>query len=301
MSEPERLKPRVLRRIAIAVGLLLVTGAGFAWYVGEQLIAAQPAEMPPPPQDLRAQVVSFPSASGSTIHGWYSTGERGRGAVVLLHGVRANRMSMLSRAEFLSRLGYSVLLVDLQAHGESPGRHITFGDLESADAAAAVDFLRQRAPGERMGAIGVSLGAASLVLARKPAALDAVILESLYPTIEEALEDRLTLRLGSWGKIAAPLLLMQMELQLGVEAKRLQPIAHIANLGAPLLLIHGTLDRHTHLEEARRLFSVAGEPKSWWEVEGAAHVDMHRFAGERYEKRVSQWLGQHLQARALSE
>jgi fermentation-respiration switch protein FrsA (DUF1100 family) len=300
MREPAR-KPKFLRRIAIVIAILFVAGVGFAWFVGEQLIAARLVSMPPPPPALHAEAVNFPSASGSTIHGWYSAGERGSGAVLLLHGVRANRMSMVSRASFLNRLGYSVLLVDLQAHGESPGRNITFGDLESADATAAVDFLRRKAPGERVGAIGTSLGAASLVLATKRAALDAVVLESLYPTIEDAVENRLTLHLGSMGRVAAPFLLKQMELQLGVEAKRLRPIAHVADLGAPLLLIHGTLDRHTHLEEARRLFSAAREPKALWEVEGAAHVDLHRFAGKRYEMRVSRWLSQYLRGPAASE
>jgi uncharacterized protein len=297
MPEPAR-KPRVLRRIAIVIAVLGVAAAGFAWFVGKQLIVARPVSMPPPPEALRAKAVSFPSASGSTIHGWYSVGEHGKGGVLLLHGVRANRMSMVSRALFLNRLGYSVLLVDLQAHGESPGRHITFGDLESMDATAAVEFLRKRAPGERIGAIGVSLGAASLVLAEKPAAIDAVILESLYPTIEEAVEDRLTLRLGWLGRVAAPLLVTQMELQLGVKAKRLQPIAHVAELRAPLLLIHGTLDRHTRLDEARRLFSAAAEPKTWWQVEGAGHVDMHQFTTREYETRVSRWLERYLRSQS---
>jgi len=53
------------------------------------------------------------------------------GTIVLMHGVRANRLSMVRRAEMLHRAGYSVLLFDFQAHGESPGSHITMGYLES--------------------------------------------------------------------------------------------------------------------------------------------------------------------------
>jgi alpha/beta superfamily hydrolase len=51
-----------------------------------------------------------------------------------MHGVRANRLSMVERARFLSYAGYSVLLFDFQGHGESTGQHITFGYLESKDA-----------------------------------------------------------------------------------------------------------------------------------------------------------------------
>jgi pimeloyl-ACP methyl ester carboxylesterase len=71
--------------------------------------------------------------------------------------------------------GFAVLLFDFQAHGESPGRRITFGHLEAMDAAAALDFLEQRLPRERVGAIGASLGGAAAVLADPPLRVDALV------------------------------------------------------------------------------------------------------------------------------
>src|SRR5689334_22982872 len=59
------------------------------------------------PPDLHAQTVTFRSASGSNIHAWLVPGRRGLGAVLLLHGVGANRTSMLGRARFLSALGFT--------------------------------------------------------------------------------------------------------------------------------------------------------------------------------------------------
>ena len=60
-----------------------------------------------------------------------------KGAVILLHGVHANKKSMLSRARFLVAAKYSVPLIDLQIHGESEGDRITFGHLEFLDVAVA--------------------------------------------------------------------------------------------------------------------------------------------------------------------
>ena len=77
----------------------------------------------PPPAALGASEVTFPSESGSTIHAWYSRGVPGRGAVLLFHGVGADRSAMLGRALFLHALGYSSLTIDFQAHGESAGEH----------------------------------------------------------------------------------------------------------------------------------------------------------------------------------
>ncbi len=51
------------------------------------------------------------------------SGQKGKGAVLLLHGVRADRREMLNRARFLKEEGYSVLLIDLPSHGESDGAH----------------------------------------------------------------------------------------------------------------------------------------------------------------------------------
>lgn len=58
-----------------------------------------------------------------------------------------------------------MLLFDFQAHGESPGDHITFGFLESRDARAALDFVHRELPGQLVAALGISLGGAAAVLA----------------------------------------------------------------------------------------------------------------------------------------
>ncbi len=273
---------------------MLLGGGAFSWHMGSQLIAPALHPVGAPPPELGASVVTFPSQSGSLIHGWYAAGTPGTGAVLLLHGVGADRSAMTSRALFLHALGYSVLLIDFQAHGESLGRNITAGYLESWDAAAAAGYLHRALPLERVGVIGVSMGAAAVVLAKQPLRLSAVVLESMYPTIEEAIGDRMKLALGRWGPALAPLLLLQLKPRLGVGASQMHPIDRIARLGAPVLLIHGADDRHTTLDEARRVFAAAAEPKSFWEVPGAGHVDMDDFAKAEYERRIGEFLAEHL-------
>src|SRR5436309_3521044 len=142
--------------VLLALAALLIFFAG-TWLAGSVLSAPAHQSIGDLPSDLAGRTVQFPSASGAMIHGWFIPGQKGAGAVVLMHGVRANRLSMLDRARFLSRAGYSVLLFDFQAHGESAGDHITFGYLESRDAQAAVNFLRANAPDEKIGVIGVSM------------------------------------------------------------------------------------------------------------------------------------------------
>lgn len=182
--------------------------------------------------------------------------------------------------------GYSVLLFDFQAHGESPGEHITFGVLESRDARAALDLVRREFPGQPVAAIGSSLGGAAAILADPPLDLDALVLESVYPTIEEATESRLRIYFGPLGPPLAPLLLMQLEPRLGIDPASLRPIDHIGKVRCPVLVLSGLADRHTTPDQTRALFARAPEPRQLWMVPGAAHVDLHRFAPEEYRRRV---------------
>ncbi|MGH8685517.1 MAG: alpha/beta hydrolase, partial [Nitrosospira sp.] len=190
-----------------------------------------------------------------------------------------------------------VLLIDLQAHGETPGDRITFGARESEDVEASVAYLRENFPSERIAAIGVSLGAAAIVLAQHALRLDAVVLESLHPTIEEAVENRLRLHLGEFGPTLSPLLLSQLSFRLDILPGELSPITRIGNLNAPLLLISGTDDQHTKVAETRRLFDAARQPKEMWIVPGGGHFNMHAYAGKEYEDRILDFLERYLRER----
>ena len=200
----------------------ILLGGIFVWNIGGVLVAPTNHPIGLPPAGLRAQAVEFPSASGARIHGWFVAGLPGSGAVVLMHGVHADRRTLVARAEFLSRAGYAVLLFDFQGHGESIGKTITFGFWESRDATAAVNFIREKIPGEKIGVIGVSMGAAAALLAEPPLPVDAMVLESCYPTIYQATKDRLMNRFGLPGRLATPLLTVPVEAAFGHQPGRLE-------------------------------------------------------------------------------
>ncbi|MGH9753430.1 MAG: alpha/beta hydrolase [Blastocatellia bacterium] len=230
--------------------------------------------------------MEFESGSGSKLRGWLIPGRKGAGAVVLMHGFRGDRRQMLGRASFLSKAGYSVLLFDFQAHGESSGDQITIGHLESRDAQAAVEFMRKSCPSEKLCVIGLSMGGAAAVLATPALEVDAMALEMVYPDIERATANRMEKYLGVWARGLAPLLIMQLPLRAGIEKSALRPIDRIGAIKAPKLFIAGAKDRHTKLDESRELFATASEPKELWLVEEAAHVDVHQMAKEEYEMRI---------------
>jgi pimeloyl-ACP methyl ester carboxylesterase len=282
------------RKLVIAISVTVLSSCIALWVIGGSLAAPQTQIIGEIPSDLPGRGVQFKSQSGSILQGWFIPGKNRMGTVILMHGVRANRLSMLNRARFLARAGYSVLLFDFQAHGESTGEYITFGYLESKDAQAAVDFLHQNNDRDKIGVIGVSMGGAASLLATPSLEVDALILESVYPTIEEAISDRITMRLGKLGTIFTPLLTYQLKPRLGVGPEEMRPIEKAAEATSPKFFIFGTEDRHTRIDESRRLFAHAADPKEAWAIDGAGHVDLHEYSKDEYERRVLDFLERYL-------
>lgn len=271
-----------------ALGFLCLVFALSICVATHVLTAPAPATIGSPPDSLGlVERVEFPSESGSLLRGWWLPATRRNATVILMHGIRANRTIMIERARVLHEWGYAVLLFDLQAHGESPGTRISFGHREALDATSAVTFAKTRMPQARLGLIGQSLGAAAILLARWPLPVDAVVIESVYPNIDAALANRLKRYLGDgvgsvFGSILSPALRILLPVTIDVHPDNLRPIDRISSVTAPILVLSGTEDRNTTIEETRALFNRARDPKSYREIEGAAHVDLERFDPGRY-------------------
>ncbi len=284
----------MLKRISIQLLAFLLAMLLGIFGLGALLTGPAPSAVETLSIDLPVETVTIPVTQGTDVHGWLAHGQPGGAAILLVHSMRSNRLEMLSRAQFLHAAGYHVLMIDLHAHGETAGNRITFGARESESVLAAVTFLRNTYPHERLGAIGTSLGAAAIVLARQDLKLDAVILESLHPTFEEAVHNRLKLHFGNHASFLLPVMLAQLSFYTGSATESLNPIDHVNNLHSPTLFIAGTQDAHTTQSESERLYNAARSPKEIWIVPGAGHINMHSYAGKTYERHVLAFLAQYL-------
>jgi fermentation-respiration switch protein FrsA (DUF1100 family) len=124
-----------------------------------------------------------------------------------------------------------------------------------------------------------------------------MVLESVFPDIHRALTDRLATRIGPvLAQVAALPFEWLMPPILGVRMADLHPIDRIAAVRAPLLIASGTADTYAPIAEARDLFARAPEPKQFWPVEGAAHVDPEQYDPDAYWSRVLPFLTANLRA-----
>jgi len=284
-----------MKTIFIIVTLIIVTALLIIPYaIGSLLSAPQQHTIGSAPTDLPIETITITTQRGNELSAWFIAGDMSKGVVLLMHGVRSTRLQMVDRAKFLHQVGFSVLLFDFQAHGESLGEYITFGHREAYDASAAYDYIKQRLPNEKVAIIGVSLGGASALLSPIATQVDALVLEAVYSDLETAIGNRLSIRMGQIGRMLTPLLSWQIEPRLGFKPSELAPIQQIAKVTAPVLIIAGAKDEHTLLDESKQFYMLANEPKELWVLPEVSHVDFYQHDPDEYQQRVLKFLSESL-------
>lgn len=277
--------------LAIVLVGLGVAGGVFDWHIGTILVARQPRQALAAPGDFSVERVVLDQADAPELVGWVADRKGSCGAIVLLHGRGANRLALVQRAKLLFDAGYSVVLFDLSGHGESGGAVQGFGYSEGPDAARIITFARQRFPGQKLGAIGSSLGAAALVFAAPQAPADAYVLEQLYATLRETTAWRMPFHF--WRGFQADVLLAQMPLRLGLSADDVKPVDHLAAIGKPLMLLAGSTDPFIDHGQVLALQNAAVGSQLVW-FGGAGHVDLLRYDQLRYSDAVFSFLATKL-------
>lgn len=279
--------------IVIAATLVLGLGIVTIWRAATAFVAPHAEEVGAAPADLPVECITLTSRSGSCLAGWYIPAIDARGVIVLVHPYQGSRLAMINRAHLLHSAGYSVVMIDLQAHGESPGKHITIGYLERHDVEAAVDFARTRHPDEPIGIIGFSMGGAATLLA-SPLNVDAIVLEAVYPHIFAAVYNRVRVKLGALAALPTYGLLMQFKPRLGISVSDLRPIDGLRRIDCPVFIMSGTADPHTTEADTQSMFQAASDVRDFWMVEGAGHEDLYDFAPSEYESRVLRFFERYL-------
>jgi hypothetical protein len=258
----------VLNAVVIAVVIAILVYGAIRFVAG--LIIFQPTRYPDGWWDtqtkLGARDVWLNASDGVRLHAWWLEAPGSRIATLYLHGNGGNLAYRPGHLREIVASGSSVLILDYRGYGRRSGRPTERGLYRDAD--AAYDYLiGQGYRSEQIVLHGESLGSAVAVdlAARRPCA--GVILECPFPSIAY-MAGRIVPLLG-------PLFVR------GFDTRR-----KIAQVHAPVLIIHGDDDRRVPYTAGRELFEAAHEPKSFWVVEGARHLTIVEVGGARYRTRL---------------
>lgn len=241
--------------------------------------------------------VSITASDSVLLRGWMVRPRHGNGeAVLLLHGLGDNRLGMTGYAQRLLAHGFTVLLPDARAHGESGGPLATFGLLERYDIRQWADFLRTQTGAGCIYGLGESMGAAQLLQALDTGApFCAVVAESSFSTFREIAYDRMgqPFHLGPWvgWTILRPLVevaFWRARWKYKVNMQQVSPEDAVSRTRIPVLLIHGQIDNNIPIRHSRQIHASDLQTKLW-EVPGADHCGAIAVAPEEFEGRMLAW------------
>ncbi len=259
----------------------------------------QPLTTNPRADGFAYQDVSFTTKDGISISGWWmepASKKKPLGTLLLTHGIFKNREQVLTRAEFLVKAGYQVLLFDQRGSGLSGESPVSGGVLEAGDYLAAEDFLKSKKLLRRpLVYFGFSLGAISALRAAAQAPdIDAVIADSPLPNVR-AYVSRRTMG-GSFSVLpgflsrcvqdydrATGLALTTRDLDLTPIVQQFHEI--------PVLYITGEKDDLARSEEVRKLFDQTNSHhRRLVYIPDAGHVETYSQYPLIYEKAVISFL-----------
>jgi dipeptidyl aminopeptidase/acylaminoacyl peptidase len=230
--------------------------------------------------------VRLTTTDGLEIAGWYIAGTQPQ-AIILVHGIDANRAAVLPEAGILAGAGYHLLLIDLRAHGQSEGDKASYGYWEALDVQAAIEYLDRLPEIEKIGALGTSYGGAAVARAAAiDSRLQAVVIESSFSSLTEAVGDAFEDR-SIFPPWTAPAFIALAERRVGIKISQIDSARDLATIyPRAVMIIHGSSDHLFPVEHARRMYNLAQEPKRLWIIEGMGHASPVIGREEEYRNRV---------------
>ena len=235
-------------------------------------------------KDTPYEEVEIKSFDGLCLRGKLYKAEGGRGVLILCHGYRSIPENDFSCAiEMFHKRGFAILLIDQRAHGRSQGRTMTFGIKERRDIHSWAEFICGRYPDRPVIIEGISMGAASVLMASSgefPRNVAGLIADCGYTSAEEIIKHVMA-RLHLPIKLLYPLVSLSASIfgKLNLEECTAEEEGKKAAL--PALFIHGEADHFVPCQMGIRNYAAYGGPKKMITVPKAGHgmsyvVDMDK-------------------------
>jgi pimeloyl-ACP methyl ester carboxylesterase len=275
--------------IALPLGYLVLGLLVVLWMTSPR---RRSPEATPASSGLRHRDVEFPSTDGIRLSAWWVPVEGSSMAAVLIPGWGGYKFDehLLQTVPVYHDAGYSVLLLDLRAQGESGGTRRTLGYREVRDVRGALAWLGRQgyAPGQVV-LHGWSMGGATALRAAPGAGVGAVVEEAAYADLPVLLEGEIP-DFVRFGRLLRPAILLAGRLFPDFDPWDVVPkndAAKLSDEGVPLFIIHSTEDTIVPYEQAE-ILAAAYPDSRVWRLEGYSHVEAYRHP--EYAQRLREFL-----------
>lgn len=235
------------------------------------------------------------SDDGIPLVAHYMEAESPRAIFILVHGYRSNGLRDFAYiAKPLYEKGYSLLFLDNRAHGESGGKYISYGALERFDVILWANEVKRRFPELPVFLNGVSMGAATVLMAASmelPDNVFGVVADSGYTSPSDIFSSVIKRMYHLPEFPFVPLARIMSKKRIGVDFADVSAEESVKNTKIPLLFAHGTGDTFVPHDMSERNF--AGAPEGMARmilVDGAEHTQSYLFDPKRYEAELDRFI-----------
>jgi hypothetical protein len=275
-------------RLAVVLAGLMLSACTAVFFQPHRYLVATPDKL-----GLAYQEVHFKTRDGLELYGWFLPAKgRALGTILQLHGNAENISTHFASLAWMPARGFNVFIFDYRGYGGSEGEPTLEGVQIDIDAAMDALFARSDVDKDRVVMYGQSLGGAlaAYYVAHSPRRdqLRALVLESAFSGYVDIVREKMADHWFTWPFQWLP--------QFTVD-DRFSPLPAMTKISPlPLLVLHGDQDAVVPVQEGRRLYEAALEPKQLWVVPGAGHIQTMRNPAER--DRLVAYLVEVLERRA---
>jgi uncharacterized protein len=248
----------------LIAGVIGYCGLLMLMYIFQRSLMYFPDSVRTPPATAglpQAQEVILTTADGEKLVAWHAPPQGAKPLVIYFQGNAGALNLRAGRFKWLIADGTGLLALSYRGYGGSTGKPSEAGLIR--DALAAHDFAIARYPAERIVLWGESLGTGVAVALGAERKIGAIILDAPFTS---------TTDVGAAAYPFAPVRLLMKD--------RFHSDERIVRVKAPLLVLHGELDRIVPIAFGEKLFSLADDPKRMVRFPLGGHVDLDDHGAE---------------------
>lgn len=245
------------------------------------------------------QEIDIISFDGLKLHASYLASRTPTdNTVILAHGYSSKGRNMISYARFYyDILGFNVLMPDARGHGLSEGNYMGFGWHDRLDYLKWIDMIIQNNKNSRIILHGVSMGAATVLMAsgeNLPANVKAIISDCAFTSAKPQIAFQMR-QLYHVPKF--PLLWtgsLVTKLVAGYFFGEASTVKQVAKSKTPTLFIHGRKDHFVPFYMLDELYDACASEKEKYIVDKARHGTAYRDDKTNYEQKVKSFIDKYI-------
>ena len=236
------------------------------------------------------------SDDGLKLHATWFPQKDCKKVVICFHGYTSQGMKdYIGLSGYYLKKGYSMLLVDERAHGESEGKYIGFGCLDRMDALHWINWVVETC-GEEVQILlhGTSMGGATVLMTsglKLPGQVKGIISDCAFTSSKEVFTHVLKnmIHLPSFPMMQLADVFNKRLAGYGLD--ECNAAEEVKKAEKPILLIHGSGDTFVPVEMCEKIYENIASKKRKLVIDGAAHAEAYYKNTIKYEKALDTFIG----------